>query len=403
MLLNKSIIKLIIVAVILTITTTNLKAQNPVLLGQDTTQRVINTAVPFLRVAPDARAAGMGDVGVATSPDVNSTYWNPSKLVFLEKDFGFSLSYSPWLRNLVNDMSLSYLSGFYKIDDLQTIGASLRYFNLGSIQFTDNTGGIIRDFTPREMSFDVTYARKLSDNMSVAVSARFIHSNLSADLLVGTNQAETKPGNTGAADISMFYQSDELDFSGFSTQINFGAAITNIGPKISYSNEQERDFIPTNLALGTSITTYIDSYNKFTFALETNKLLVPTPPRIDGQANIVQGRNPRKTNLLSGIFGSFSDAPDGFSEELQEFSLGAGLEYWYLDKMGNELFSARIGYFTEHQNKGNRKYFTVGLGARYNVFGLDVAYLIPQGQNNPLAETLRFSFIFNFDNNKNVR
>ena len=377
-----------------------IRAQNSLILGQDTTKRVINTAVPFLSVAPDARAAGMGDVGVATSPDANSIHWNPAKLVFVEGKYGFSLSYSPWLRNIVNDMSISYLSGYYKLDELQAVGASLRYFNLGSITFTDDNAAIIREFTPNEFAFDVTYSRKLSDYMSAAITGRFIYSNLTADLVTGagTNQTETKPGVTGAADIGFYYNSPDLDIAGLNSNIALGFVISNIGAKITYTNQDNREFIPTNMRLGTAFTSYLDSYNRVTLALDVNKLLVPTPPLRDSNGNILQGSDPRDVSLLSGMFGSFSDAPDGFSEELQEFSLSAGAEYWYTDaRTGQDIVSFRLGYFTEHVNKGNRKYFSVGLGGKYNVFGLDVAYLIPQGQNNPLAETLRFTLSFDFE------
>ncbi len=372
-----------------------LKAQNPVLLGQDTTRRPINTAVPFLNIAPDARAAGMGDVGVATSADANSTHWNPSKLAFIDKKYGFSLSYSPWLRKLVGDMSLAYLSGYYKIDNLQTVAIDLRYFNLGNIQFTNNAGGVIRDFTPREFAISATYARKLSENLSVAVTGRYINSNLTADLIIG-GQTETKPGNAGAVDLSLFYKSNDVDVFGFNSNFAFGFNISNIGTKISYSNSGNRDFIPMNLRVGGAYTMNIDVDNKFTFALDFSKLLVPTPPQINSQGQIVKGKNPQDVTVLQSIFTSFGDAPGGISEEIKEVSIGIGAEYWY-----KNLFAARIGYFNESAEKGNRKYFTVGIGGRYNVFGLDVAYLFSQGQNNPLADTLRFTFLFNFAEDKN--
>ncbi|TAF63768.1 MAG: hypothetical protein EAZ55_12955 [Cytophagales bacterium] len=369
------------------------KAQNPVLLGQDTTRRPINTAVPFMMIAPDARSSGMGDVGVATSADVNAGHWNAAKLVFLENKFGASLSFSPWLRKYVNDMSISYLSAYYKVDKLNAFAFDLRYFNLGSITFTDNGGSIIRDFTPREFAISVYYSRKLSDNLSVGVGGRFINSNLSADLIVGSSsQVETRPGNTGAADISIYYQSDEMDLMGLPAQLRLGANISNIGAKISYTSSGERDFIPMNLRLGTALTTNIDVYNKFTFALDINKLLVPTPPQINSQGAIVKGRNPRDVSVVQSLFTSFADAPDGFSEEIKEFTLGIGVEYWY-----DDMVAARLGYFTESADKGGRKYFSIGAGIRYNMFGLDISYLIPQNQNNPLAETLRFSFLFDFN------
>lgn len=369
-------------------------AQSGLLVGQDTTRRPITTAVPFLTISPDARAGGMGDLGVATSPDANATYWNPAKLAFLEDQWGASLSYTPWLRQLVNDMYLSYLTGYYKIDDLQAVGVSMSYFNLGSIQFTTDRGDIIRDFTPRELSVSATYSRKLSETFSMAVAGRYIHSNLTADLIVGSgnNQTETKPGNTGAADIAMYYENDNFNLGGYESTLTFGANISNIGAKISYSDRNQRDFIPTMLRLGAGINTKFDEFNSLAVYGEMSKLMVPSPPLRDGQNNIVQGTDPRDQTVLQGVFGSFGDAVDGFSEEMQEMMWALGLEYWYQD-----LFAARAGYFNEHNNKGGRKYFTIGVGVRYQKFGLDVAYLIPQSQNNPLAETLRFTFHFSFD------
>lgn len=363
-------------------------SQTGAFIGQDTVSRPITTAVPFLSISPDARAAGMGDVGVATTADVNSIYWNPAKLVFAEAKIGASLSFTPWLRKLVNDMSLSYLSAYYKLDNRQAFGFALRYFNLGSIQFTDNQGGIIRDFVPNELAATLTYSRKLSEKLGVAVSGRYIHSNLSADLILA-NQQETKAGNTAAADIAVYYKTD-LTVSGMESNLAFGANISNIGAKISYTNKNERDFIPTNLRLGSAFTMNIDEFNKFTLALDLNKLMVPTPPQVDSQGNIISGTSPRDKTLLSGMFGSFADAPGGFSEELKEFIIATGIEYWY-----NDLFAARVGYYNEHAQKGDRKYFTVGVGLRYKKLGFDAAYLLPQKETNPLAETLRFSILFN--------
>lgn len=366
-----------------------------IVAGQDTTSRPITTAVPFLSISPDARAAGMGDVGVATTADANSIYWNPAKLAFAKDKIGFSLSFTPWLRKLVNDMSLSYLSAYYKLDERQAFGFSLRYFNLGSIQFTDDQGGIIRDFTPNELAATLTYSRKLSEKLGVAINGRYIHSNLSADLIL-SNQQETKAGNTVAADIAVYYKTD-LDVSGMESNLAFGANISNIGAKISYTNKNERDFIPTNLRLGTAFTMNIDEFNKFTLGLDFNKLMVPTPPQLNSQGNIVSGTNPRDKTLLNGILGSFADAPGGFGEEIKEFIIATGVEYWY-----NNLFAARIGYYNEHADKGDRKYFTVGVGLRYKRLGFDAAYLLPQKQTNPLAETLRFSILFSLgdDNGK---
>jgi len=378
---------LLLVAFLATVGVNQSFSQTAVIQGQDTTQRVISTAVPFLGITPDARAAGMGDVGVATTADPNSIYWNAAKLPFAEDKIGVSLSFTPWLRKLVNDMSISFLSAYYQLDDKQAFAFGLRYFNLGSIQFTDDQGGIIRDFTPNELAATITYARKLSDKLGVAISGRYIHSNLSADLIL-SNQQETKAGNSAAADISVYYKAP-LTVGGLESELAFGANISNIGAKISYTNANERDFLPANLRIGTAFTTNIDEFNKFTLGLDINKLMVPTPPQVDSQGNIISGTDPRDQTLLSGTFGSFADAPGGFSEELKEFILAIGVEYWY-----NNLFAARAGYYNEHAEKGDRKYFTVGVGLRYKLLGFDAAYLLPQKQTNPLAETLRFTLLF---------
>lgn len=359
------------------------------LLGSDSARNPITTAVPFLSITPDARAAGMGDAGVATSPDHNSAHWNPAKFAFIQKDMGFALSYSPWLRKIINDMSLSYLTGFFKITREQTVGISLRYFDLGEIIFTESPNRNDQTpFNPREMAFAGTYSRMLSEHFSIGVTAKFIHSNLTGSFTSGSTEAQ--PGNSVGADIGVFYNKDIM-FAGRNSHLAWGASITNIGSKITYAGNDTQDFIPTNLRLGSAFTTYLDPYNKLTFALDFNKLMVPTPPIRDNNGNIIAGEDPDRP-LLSGIFGSFGDAPNGFSEELQEVTLSAGAEYWY-----NDTFAARLGYFYEHENKGNRKYLTLGLGFRYQVFGVDFAYIVPQEQEHPLAETLRFTLLFSFD------
>ena len=377
-------------------------AQNQAIIsGQDTTRRVITTAVPFLTIAPDARGSGMGDVGAATDPDVNSTHWNASKLAFVENKFGFSLSYTPWLGKIINDMSVSYLTGYYKITREQAVAMSLKYFDLGDIFFTDEFGVDNGTFSPREIALDATYARLLSDNFSLGVAIRYVHSNLTGNFSSSTIDA--KPGNSIAADISAYWTKDIL-FSGANSSIAFGGSISNIGAKLSYSSEDNKDFIPTNLRLGTAFKTNLDPFNTLAIAVDFNKLMVPTPPvyqinpdgsvATDANGNyiIARGKDPDR-GLLSGMFGSFGDAPDGFSEEISEIMIGIGLEYWY-----RELFAARTGYFYEHVNKGNRQYFTLGVGFRYQVFGIDFAYLVPTEQNHPLGETLRFTLLFNFDN-----
>jgi len=377
-----------------------------IISGQDTSRRVITTAVPFLLITPDARSGGMGDVGVAISPDANAVHWNPAKIARIENDLGFSLSYTPWLGKIVNDMSISYLSGYKKITREQAVATSLRYFDLGDIQLTDEQGQSLGQFNPREFAFDATYSRILTENFSIGGTIRFIHSNLSGNFTSPGNDG--KSGNSVAVDLGVFYKQDLL-LSGANSNIAFGALISNIGKKITYSNDSNEDFIPGNLRLGTAFTTNLDPYNSITIALDFNKLLVPTPPIFaqdstgnfiiqNGQPVIEEGKDPNRS-LLSGTFGSFTDAPDGFSEEIKEVTASVGLEYWY-----KELFAARTGYFHEAEVKGNRQYFTLGLGFRYQMFGIDFAYLQTIEQNHPLAETLRFTLHFNFEkkNNKSV-
>jgi len=365
------------------------------IVGQNNDRRVITTAVPFLSITPDARAGGMGDAGVATSPDANSVHWNPAKLVFMEHNIGFAMSYSPWLSKIINDMSLSYLSGYYKISQEQAVAVSMRYFDLGEIFFTDDNNIQQGRFNPKELAIDASYSRKLTEQLALGVTARYVHSNLTGNFTSST--IEAKPGNTAAVDLSVYYVKKYQN-----SKLSFGGNISNIGAKLSYSNEANKDFIPINLRLGAAYTTYLDPYNSLTFALDFNKLLVPTPPvyatdslnqpvyDANGNRVIERGKDPNRP-LLSGMFGSFADAPDGFSEEMQEIMIAVGMEYWY-----NKTFAARVGYFYENSNKGNRKYITMGVGFRYNVFGVDFAYLIPPQQNHPLAETLRFSLLFNF-------
>jgi hypothetical protein len=349
-----------------------------IISGQDTARRAIVTPVAFLTISPDARSGALGDAGVALSPDANATYWNPAKLPFNQSRFGAALSVTPWLSNLVNDMYLSYLTGYYKIDDNQAIAGSLTYFDLGDIQFTDNNGAAIRDFNSREFALSGTYARKLSENFSMAVALRYIHSNLAGNFNFGPSIGQVKAGNTAAGDISLYYTKD-LNISGNDVNFSFGTNISNLGAKISYTTRDEREFIPTNLKVGTGLTYNMDPYNKVTWVLDFNKLLVPTP--------VFDGSQREKT-FISGALGSFGDAPGGFSEEVRE-------EYWY-----NDLFAARAGYFTESRDKGNRRYATFGIGLRYQKLGLDFAYLVPIQRQNPLAETLRFTLHLKFGQNE---
>ena len=357
-------------------------AQN--LIGQDSTLKVITTAVPFLLITPDSRAAGMGDAGVATSPDANSAHWNSAKLAFIDKPFGVSGSYTPWLGKIINDMSIFYLSGFYKISREQTVAASMKYFDLGEIQFNNGPGinDFLGRFSPREFAFDVTYSRMLTENFSLGGSLRYIHSNLTGAFSSGGIDA--RPGNSVAVDVGVYYTKPMVSSN---STLSLGGTITNIGAKISYSDANNKDFIPTNLRLGGAYKTALDAFNSITFALDFNKLLVPSPTQ-----------SSKEKGLLSGIFGSFTDASGGFSEEIKEFSVASGVEYWY-----NDTFAGRMGYFFEAREKGNRKYLTLGIGAKIQKFGIDVAYLVPTNKNeNALAETLRFTLMMYFDaKNKN--
>ncbi|MBK7649556.1 MAG: type IX secretion system outer membrane channel protein PorV [Flammeovirgaceae bacterium] len=353
------------------------------LIGQDTTNKVITTAVPFLTITPDARAGGMGDAGVATSADVNSAYWNAGKLAFIDNGLGYGISgsYTPWLGKIINDMYVFYLSGFYKIGRVQTVAASMKYFDLGEIQFKDVNNNDLGRFNPREFAFDVTYSRMLTEELAIGGALRYIYSNLTGAL--STGNIDARPGNSVAVDLGIYYTKP---FRSSNSSYSLGAAITNLGAKITYSDSNNKDFIPTNLRLGGAYTRELDSQNKLTFALDFNKLMVPSPPKDN------------TTPLLSGIFGSFSDAPGGFKEEISEFMVSTGTEYWY-----NDTFAGRLGYFYEARYKGNRQYLTAGVGFRYQKFGIDVAYLVPtNGRENALAETIRFTLMMNFQNKKGV-
>ncbi len=347
----------------------------------------ITVAVPFLSFAPDSRAAGMGDAGVATSPDAYSVHWNNAKLAFIDHDLGFSFSYSPWLGDIVDDMSLNYLTFYKKIDRIQSLGASLRYFDLGEIQLTDVQGLPQGVENPREAAVDATYSRLLGDNLSAGLTMRFVWSNLTGNI---TGAPSARPGTSLAFDFGVYYRKPLL-VAGLDSELAFGGHLSNIGQKISYTNEDFEDFIPGNLRLGTAFKTNLDPYNTLTLAFDVNKLMVPTPPQLDDNNNIIRGKDPNRP-FISGTFGSFGDAPEGFSEEIKELMYSIGIEYWYRD-----LFAFRTGYFLEHEDKGDRKYLTLGVGFRYQVFGLDVSYLIPPEQDHPLADTLRLSFIFNLD------
>jgi len=387
--------------------------------GSETNSEIntITTAVPFLLISPDSRSGAMGDVGVALSPDANSIHWNPAKLAFIDddKDMGFSLSYSPWLRALVNDINLAYLSGYKKLDQNSAIGFSLRYFSLGDITFTNNYGDEIRNFKPNEFALDGTYSRKLGERFGAGIAARYIYSNLTGG--ISSSGADVKAGQSVAVDISAYYETEEFKISDKDSYVAFGLNISNIGAKMSYTDAANRDFIPTNLRLGSAFTMELDEFNKLTLALDANKLLVPTQPvylqengsviyGTDGPV-IFSGKDPN-VGVASGIFGSFSDAPgdvvideDGnttevvkgtkFKEELREINLSVGAEYLY-----NDLLAIRAGYFHEHWSKGNRRFLSLGAGIKYSVFELDLSYLLALTQASPLANTLRFTLRFNF-------
>jgi hypothetical protein len=350
---------------------------------------VISTAIPILGVGPDARSGAMGDVGAAISPDVNATHWNPAKLAFLPDNYGFSLSYSPWLQKIAPDINLAYLSGYYRLDERNVIGTSLRYFSLGNIQLTDATGQSTGQYSPSEYAIDVSYARSFGENFSLGTAVRYIHSGLlNGQFNVGQ---DTRAATSVAADVSAYYK-NETQFLNTPALLAFGIDISNIGTKMSYTDNGPKQFLPTNLRIGGASTFHLDDMSDFTFALDLNKLLVPTPNYKLNSGGTYTDIN-QNESVPAGIFGSFSDAPGGFKEELQEISYSAGLEYWY-----NKQFALRTGYFYENPNKGNRKYLTLGAGLRYNVVDINLSYLVANQNTSPLAQTLRFSLIFNFGN-----
>lgn len=369
------------------------------LTGQAQTERPITTGVPFLLIAADARSAGMGDNGVATSPDAFSQQFNPAKYAFSLKKQGFTASYTPYLTDLVNDISLGQVNYFNRYNERSAIAGSLRYFSLGEIQLTDATGvdqGIVK---PNELALDVSYALQLSEKFSMAVAGRYIRSNLRIQSATNTASA----ANSFAVDIAGFYQSEEMAFTDFNGRYRLGFNFQNLGPKISYDGDTERssNFLPANMKLGGGFDFIFDDYNKVAFNLELNKLLVPTPKKvfdtnnngfIDGSESQAAADEYNSIGWTSGIFKSFGDAPDGFKEELKEVTYGAGLEYWYQDS-----FAFRTGYFNESKQKGARKYATLGAGFKYSSITLDVSYLFSISKiKNPLENTLRFSLTFSF-------
>ncbi|RYD82631.1 MAG: type IX secretion system outer membrane channel protein PorV [Sphingobacteriales bacterium] len=370
--------------------------------------RVITTTVPFLGITPDSRSGGMGDVGVAISPDANTIHWNPAKLAFMQSDMGLSLTYTPWLATIVDDISLSYLSGYKKINDRSGFGASLRYFSLGDITFTNDQGTFIKTHRPYEMAVDAAYALKLSKLFSVGIAGRFIYSDLASQLTLQSG-ARTKPGITFAGDISGYY-TKPIKIKDKAATLSFGGNISNMGGKITYTSVSDRSFIPINMRLGTALGLKINEFNDINFAFDLNKLLVPTQPIYQtvngkpvynqaGQKVIAKGKDPN-VPVISGMIQSFYDSPGGFKEEMQEINPAIGVEYWYAKQ-----FAGRMGYFHENKNKGNRQYLTFGVGVRYNVLGLDIAYLVPTNtaksvSRSPLENTLRFTLSFNVDPKK---
>jgi len=369
----------------------------------DGRQNTITTAVPFLMITPEARGGGMGDVGAALPNDPYAMHWNISKLPFNEKKGSVGLSYTPWLRSLVPDISLAYLTGYSKINDRSAIAGSLRYFSMGNIQFTDQFGNSTGTYTPNEFAIDLGYASKLSEHFSLGIAFRYIRS----DLAGAFNQSQTpvQAGNAFAGDITSYYTNKtKVKIEGKKYNLNYGigTAITNIGSKISYTSKQYENFIPINLRVGGYTQLEIDKYNTIALALDFNKLLVPSNPVYavdstgtfivkDGDLVIEEGMDPN-VPVIQGMLQSFYDAPGGFKEELQEINISGGIEYWY-----DKQFALRTGFFYEAPNKGNRKYITFGAGFRFNVFGLDLSYLVPIEQRNPLERTIRFSMLFDLD------
>jgi len=371
----------------------------------------ITTALPFMAITPDSRAGGMGEAGTALSPSATSVYWNTAGLSFAEKNSELSLSYTPWLRQLTNDMHLSYLSGYYRVNKKHAIGGALRYFSLGEITFTDASGNVLRDDKPSEFELTGAYAFKLSDKFSIGVNGKFAYSNLTGGLTVAG--VMTKAGKVGAADLSFAYYNDRVKLGNKNATYMFATTINNIGNKVAYSVLAKRDFIPMNLKIGNALQIKYDSYNTITYSVDIQRLLVPTPAfydKIDGETVMLSGRS-GDVGVINGMLQSFYDAPvvvakdengdyimngDGtyqtvkgskFKEELSEINIAGGVEWWY-----NETFAIRSGIFYESKNKGNRQYLNLGASLKYNMFGIDFSYLASlNGRQNPLANTLRFT------------
>ncbi len=358
-------------------------------LGQSNTQNYISTGMPIILIAPDAVSSGMGDVGAASNPDAYSAHWNNAKFAFIEGSMGISTTFTPWLRNLkVGDMNLLYLGGYYRINPRSTVAASLTYFSLGDIDMTNVEGLKIMDLHPNEYAFDVSYALKLTDNLSLGATGRFLRSDLTNGQTIndGSGNSETHAANSLAADVGLYYQRPVSK----NEEIALGAFVSNLGAKLRYSEDNNnQEFLPANLRIGGRYTNRIDDYNKISVLFDVNKLLVPTPKfRTYSQDSIQSLSEYNNIGVVAGAFQSFADAPGGLAEELQELQLSLGAEYWYA-----ETFAVRAGYFFEHANKGGRQYATVGFGLRYNIFKFDFSYLVPTSRlsTNPLAHTIRIS------------
>jgi hypothetical protein len=387
--------------------------------ASDLQLNTITTAVPFLQITPDSRSGAMGDVGTALSPTSSSFFWNTSMLAFSEEDSEISLSYSPWLQNIANDIDLSHLAGFIRLNDRNVIGGSLRFFSLGEIVFTDATGNETIRHSPSELELLMGYSFQLNDKFSLGLNGKFIYSDLTAGVAI--EGGTSKPGLAGAADVSFSYFNDDIRYGGLPGSLAFGVTLNNVGNQMSYTTADDRDFLPTNLKLGSAATFELDAYNSVTWAVDVSKLLVPTSPlRNSATGDIMSGYDPN-VGVVPGMLQSFYDSPgalardengefiqnadgtyqvvDGtkLKEELTEIMIGTGIEYWY-----NDLFAARAGYFYENLNKGARQHLTFGVGLKYKVFGIDFSYLTSLRRNNPLQNTIRFTMRLHLSNNNSA-
>lgn len=347
----------------------------------------IHTAVPFLMIAPDSRAGGMGDAGVATAPDVNAMHWNPAKYAFLDDRAGVSLAFTPWLKKVADDINLAYLVGYYRLDERQTLAASVKFFSFGEVIFTDAQANELLQFNPSEYSLDAAYIRKFSESFSMGMALRYVRSGIGAGNYNGT---DVNPGNAVAVDLGLYFRYPVV-LAGNNAAFSYGVHLSNIGTKMQYGTTSY--FLPMNLRIGGALDLDLNERSKFGLALDLNKLLAPTDPLRDNEGRIVRGKDPDRS-IAGAVFGSFSDAPGGFREELREINVAAGAEYWY-----DNLLALRTGFFYSHPTKGDQQYFTLGAGIRYTAFGFDFAYLIPTGKVNPLENTLRFTLGYRIPGN----